>query len=203
MRNTVFKSIVITISAIVGSFCIVFLVLFLGFPKTLGQINSQLGQHLAAVKFYEKAYNRSGDFDTLHTLIDEAEKTESDYIAYLYGDKFIFDSQFDEYCALSDENNKTSLSTSDYYCGIIIKSIMAYKSNDSEILKDANNKIIDISFKKTFVYDDACPLKLTIMLVRKNSDKQLAKKIVERYDSSDEHVDDEWLFDDINQLRSI
>ena len=203
MRNTVLKSILVTLSAIVALFCVSFIILFLGFPQVLGKINSDLGRHSAAVNFYEKAYERNPDFQTLNDLIDESEYADNYKTMYLYGEKFVFDDKFEEFCLSKDKNGQTSLNTRDYYCGIILDAIFERKEVEPDVVSEANEKIVRIAFEKTTEYSRSCPLKLAILIVRKNSDKTLAELIVDKYDSIGDRFNDEGLSDDINQLRQI
>ncbi|MBQ7642750.1 MAG: hypothetical protein IJS67_02495 [Clostridia bacterium] len=171
MLKTVKTTAIVTLAALLTVICTVFASAALFNPSSVARLCSGLGLKKVAVRYYESAYERDGDFSNLKNLIDDADYA-GDYAAIArYGEEFLSCEDFAALC--NNEEGSGAFSAYDYYCGLVVISL--YENSEK-----AASAALSVRFTKE--YTGKSPLGIAIRLAVKNKDKDYADFIKAEYE---------------------
>ena len=132
MKKIIIKTAIITFCMILICTAILHCIFALFFPKSLSKFYKKLNNNSMAVKYMEREYIRSSDFDTLTALcelVDEHKDgaTAEEYISLMLSADN--EERFADYCGKADLNG-ASISTREFYNA---KLVIAIYSQDRQI----------------------------------------------------------------------
>lgn len=119
MTKLVLKTILKTLLCVVILGALIYGVLALFFPSTLASGFNMLGNYNLSVKYYQKTYEKSGDYDDLVVLCDRVDEEKDSaraekYLKILTGDKN-FEVYFETFDQL--QNTQIVFTSIDFYTG--------------------------------------------------------------------------------------
>ena len=115
MKKLVIKTALITVVSIIGAVIIAFGAFAMFAPKSVASFFDGVGGYSASVFFYERQYEKTGDFSDLVVLVDKIDDYTDPDTAKKYLKIFIEHQEFENYCA--GKNATKYLSLADYYLG--------------------------------------------------------------------------------------
>ncbi len=127
----ILKAVLSTLAAIAALFLLLFSALAIFFPSTMMKFTYDLGMEDASLHFAERAYERSDEIYFVAFATEVAIVAEDFKEIDVYGEKFIKDKKFSEYCEEKDEAfNAQSGSYRRYVYGQIC--VAKYKKGKAE-----------------------------------------------------------------------
>ncbi len=118
MKNLIIKTIVITISSIIGIVSVVFGALCAFTPTTIASVFEDMGNYRVSTFFYEIEYEQSNDIEDLVVLIDKAYGNKDNEGLEEYLGEMIWHKDFHDYCVNKDANlSANRMPTKDYFVG--------------------------------------------------------------------------------------
>jgi hypothetical protein len=140
MKKTVLKTVGFTLLGVILTLAIFFGVFFFVAPGILGNASKELGNHGAAVYFYEKQYGISGDFGDLSRLVYELDPYEDAELTEEYTTIVLED--FDEYFAVRSSDFESVLSAKEYFYNKCVVAMVENGNLDGALSK-ANDFVLD------------------------------------------------------------
>lgn len=106
MAKIVLKCALKTLLALAVLFVLVFGVLSLGFPQVVAGWCEKTGNYTLAVRYSALKYSYTKSVNDLARTYDEAMLSGKDKLIVKYGDKFVFHTDYDDYCLNRDNNEE-------------------------------------------------------------------------------------------------
>jgi len=165
MKKGIIKSVIISLSIVLVSLFLTYLLIALFSPMSLGNAYFNMGEKKLSVKYTEIAYEKDPSFSNLTTLVDRCISLEDDELIIKYGE-----------ILLNDDRYSTKLFTkSNVY-------LITTATNISFSLYNLNKKekAIDYAFTYTssFKLDDKSPIKYLISYCKINNDTETLNNII-------------------------
>ncbi len=168
MRKLIIKTIAFSLGILIALASLFYLVLALSSPKTLGDFYFRTGSEKLAIKYYEKAYEKSDDIDDLSVLVERSIVLKKHEQVKKYGFELINSTNYGEFA-------KTKGDGYDYYVvGSISKSLY---------ILGEKNSAIDVAFNLTADYLEINPIRVLISEALGKSDKQTISVILSKLEN--------------------
>ena len=120
MKNLVLKTIIMTFTVIITVIAVIYACFAIFSPKTLAKFWEDAGNYSVSVKYYEKQYEKSGDFADLANLCAKLEVKSDSKRAAKYLAIFTDNENFSAFCEQEDKAGGYGykFTSYEYYYGI-------------------------------------------------------------------------------------
>lgn len=184
MKKLIVKTITFSLGILIALASLFYLVLAVASPKALGDFYFRTGSEKLAIKYLEKAYEKSDDIKDLATLVERSIALEMHASVKEFGFEFINADGYGEYA-------KSQGGGYDYYIvGSISKSLY---------LLGEKNVAIDLSFNSTASYSEVNPVRALISVALDKEDKTTLSAVLVKLESRSEK--NQLCLNDISYLR--
>lgn len=106
IKKDVLKPVAITFAALVLMFVMVLLSLHLWCPYAMAQISYKLGANKLALSYFERDYNTTKNYGVLYNIVNLSIKQEDSEKVITYFEKFLNDSDYNDYIKKIDDKNQ-------------------------------------------------------------------------------------------------
>lgn len=122
MKKLIVRTIITTILLIIAVGMVAYAVVGVVSPKTLYNFYSKTGSYSLSVRYAEKQYKKTSDFDDLKILCDTLDEKKSASKTVEYLEKFLTDANFEDF-SKSSSTSTTKMGTAEYYSGKLVIAI--------------------------------------------------------------------------------
>ena len=122
MKKLILKTALITLAVFIAAVAGAYLMTALFAPVTLAEFYGKAGNYSLTVKYCERQYNKTGDFDDLVKLCSVLDEKRDSERVKKYVAEFTADEKFAEYCEKSDADSG-KITTREFYNGKLVIAI--------------------------------------------------------------------------------
>jgi hypothetical protein len=184
MRKLIAKTIAFSLVILLVAVSAFYLILAVATPKTLGNFYFSTGSENLAIKYSERAYDKSGDISDLATLVERSASFKNHSLVKKYGLILLSDGDFEEFADANGSGYKY------YIAGSVVQSLYALNEKQASI---------DVAFNSTANYSQVNPVRVLISIAIESLDNETISAVLSRLELRENK--NENCQNDISKLR--
>lgn len=184
MKKLIIKTIAFSIGILVAGFALFYLIMATASPSSLGDFYYRTGNERLAIKYSEKAYEKSEDIGDLATLVERSASLKRHALVKEYGFLLINHAGYDEFSKAEGAGYKY------YVAGSICQSLYILGETSASV---------DTAFNQTAEYNKVNPVRVIIALAYENGDKVTLASILVKLEARQNK--NEYCQNDISIIR--
>lgn len=184
MRKLIVKTVAFSLGVLIALVSLFYLVLMTASPSTLGDFHFRTGSEKLAIKYSEKAYEKSNDIGDLAVLVERSIVFKEHASVKKYGFELINAKGYGEFVQTK------GVGYNYYMVGSIAKSIY---------ILGEKNTAIDLAFNSTADYTELNPIRVLISTMLEAEDKTALSIVVTKLEARESK--NQLCLNDISYLR--